>query len=780
MWRHARLSVLGGVVTTATAATFIGRAHCASIDLDNASLQSLRLSVSSAIQQAKPPVARREPHTVYFGINPNDEGENRGAAPMTPPLELVDDLFWIRDDERKSEEVLELLHAENAYTDLKMAHLESFREILYAEMLSHVQEDDDEYPVPAADGYEYWARTVKGKSFKQYLRRKIGTVMETAQVFLDVNIVPSLPFFTSNANWDAKQCDVQSIKPSPSGAMLAYCVDGSGYETYHVRLKDLASGAELDETITDMAGSIAWAGDKTLFYTRHDKAHRPFQVWRHSIGSTQVTDQLVFEDRDELFWVGVSSSRDGSLVFIESESKETMEAHFVPSASPTDPPKVVRPREFGVKYDVESHAPSRSLFLTSNIDGKRNRELFRASLDAPSVWHPVTAPSGPVLAHSTDRSLDYVQVFDGFLAATGRSGGFTKIWLVPLGGDGRATGDATAMAFDEEACECHVASNKLFTTGGKLRVDYTSMTTPPSLLEYDLASGGYELLKRKPVPNYDASKYATRQMRVTARDGETIPITLFWRPDAIEGGEGAAAPVHLYGYGSYGVCIDPGFGESLPNLPLVDRGVVYAIAHVRGGGEMGHHAWYEAAGKYLHKRNTFDDFVDCAHALLAEGVAQSGRITCEGRSAGGLLVGNVVNDAPELFKAALAGVPFVDLMVTMCDPTIPLTCEEWEEWGNPNEAKYYDYMREYSPIDNVVEGANYPGLLIVSGLNDPRVAYWEPTKWAQVLRSKVANGDDVLLKMDLAAGHFSASDRYRYLRELAFDYAWLLDKLGKA
>ena len=603
-------------------------------------------------------------------------------------------------------------------------------------------------------------------------------------MYLDVNAVPSLPFFASNESWDAKQCDVQSIKPSPSGKTLAYCVDGSGYETYDVRLKDLESGKELDEAITDTAGNIAWAGDVSLFYTRHDKAHRPFQVWRHRIGTDQAQDVKVFEDTDELFWVGVGTSRDGSLVFIETESKETMEMHFIPTSSPTDQPKIVRPREFGVKYDVESHAPSKSLFLTYNVDGKRNRELYRASLEQPSNWQPVKSPAGQVLAHSMDRSLDYVHVFHDFLACSGRAGGFTKIWIVPLGEGGAASSAAKAMVFDEEACCSHIASNELFDTKGKLRVSYTSMVTPNSLFDYDVASGSFQLLKQQPVPNYDTSKYATKQMTVTARDGESVPVTLLWRPDAMGNGASAAnpgpAPLHLYGYGSYGICIDPSFGETLPNLPLVDRGVVFAIAHVRGGGEMGHHKWYEVAGKYLTKRNTFFDFVDCAKALVAAGVATPGLVTCEGRSAGGLLVGNVVNDAPELFKAALAGVPFVDIMVSMCDPTIPLTCEEWEEWGNPNEAKYHEYMMSYSPIQQVRAGVKYPAMLLCSGLNDPRVAYWEPTKWAQVLRERVTNGEEVLLKMDMAAGHFSASDRYKKLRERAFEYAWLLDQVGKA
>ena len=475
------------------------------------------------------------------------------------------------------------------------------------------------------------------------------------------------------------------------------------------------------------------------------------------------------------------------------------------------------------RYDVDSHAPSRSLFLTYNGDGKVNRELAVASLDEPSIWRPVqscSAPSGAlqqVLRHSQSRSIDGISVFSSFLVVDGREDGFTQLWVVPLssgegpGEDGgspaaEASGDAERMVFDEESFTAHEATNKLFDPKGKLRVEYSSMTSPRALLEFNVAERTYTTLKVQPVPNYDASRYETKRIDVisrhlppptecmhpapsiyryetkridvTARDGQIVPVTLLWRPDATAADEGGSA-CHLYGYGSYGICIDPTFSST--RLALVDRGVVFAIAHVRGGGEMGHNSWYEKQGKYLAKRNTFFDFVDCATHLLDDGIARLGALSCEGRSAGGLLVGNVVNDAPQLFAACVAGVPFVDLMTTMCDPSIPLTTEEWEEWGNPNEEKYHDYMMSYSPINNVrADAGRYPAMLIVSGLNDPRVAYWEPTKWAQVLRSKVANGDDVLLKMDLDAGHFSASDRYRYLRELAFDYAWLLEKLGKA
>jgi len=339
------------------------------------------------------------------------------------------------------------------------------------------------------------------------------------------------------------------------------------------------------------------------------------------------------------------------------------------------------------------------------------------------------------------------------------------------------------VSFDGDAFTASLppGGNRLFCGGGKLRVQYSSMVSPASLLEYDVASRTFETLKVTPVPAYDASLYQTKRVQVAARDGQEVPVTLWWRSDAVQidpsSGLPSLSPCHLYGYGSYGICAEPSFAFSL--LPLVDRGVVFAIAHVRGGGEMGHD-WYEKQGKYLTKKNTFTDFVDCAKALLDRGVARPGALSCEGRSAGGLLVGNVVNMAPELFCAAVAGVPFVDLMTTMCDPSIPLTTEEWEEWGNPNEERYHSYMMSYSPINNVRRGIHYPRMLIVSGLNDPRVAYWEPAKWAQVLRSTIANGEDVLLKMDMAAGHFSAADRYRYLRERAFDHAWLLSQLGKA
>ena len=735
-----------------------------------------------------PPVARRVPHTVRFG---RVEGENRGVNPMEPAIEKVDDLFWLRDDTRKDEEILGLLREENAYTESRTSHLDGFRKSLYDEMLSHIQEDDDTYPAPAADGFEYWSRNIKGKPFRQYLRRPIGADKTSEELYLDVNAVSTMEYFTATEGWDSTQCDVHEVDTSPSGNLLAYAVDGSGYETYNIRLKDLTTGSERDdEVIVGTGGGLAWAGETTLFYVKQDEAHRPYQVWRHTIGTQQAEDVLVYEDNDELFNVNCWTTRDGALIIIESESKETTELQFVQTSTPDQPPTMVRTRQYGVRYDVDSHAPSNALLLTSNINNKVNRELLVASIDSPSAWTPLITSdtSKPVLPHSTTRSIDSIACFDNFLAVGGREGGFTQIWVVPLaqrpesatGGEAQsgplALNDAEVLSFVEGSFTAFAGPNLRFAANNQLRLQYSSMTTPKTLFDYDINAKTYQTLKVQPVPNYDATKYITKRIEVSARDGQPVPVTLLMSVEVEKAGK--AAPTHLYGYGSYGICMEPSFDAS--RLPLVDRGIVYAIAHIRGGGEMGHHAWYEAAGKYLAKRNTFYDFVDCAKHLIATGVTSPTALTCEGRSAGGLLVGNVVNDAPELFTAAIAGVPFVDLMTTMCDPSIPLTTEEWEEWGNPNEKTYYEYMLSYSPIDNIVKDANYPKMLLTSGLNDPRVAYWEPTKWAQVLRSTVANGEEILLKMDLAAGHFSAADRYRYLRELAFDFAWLLDQLGKA
>ena len=524
---------------------------------------------------------------VRFGKVP---GENRGENPMSEPIEVLDDLFWLRDDTRKNEEVLQLLRHENAYTEAQTEHLGAFRSKLYDEMISHIEEDDDTHPAPSADGYEYWSRTVKGKSFRQFLRRRAGSTAE--QLLLDVNAVASFDYFAANEGWSAAQCDVRQVKTSPSGTLLAYSVDGSGYETYTIRFKDLATGAELDEQIEGTGGQVAWASDGVLFYTSKDAAHRDHQVWRHTIGAGEE-DVLVYEDTDELFVVGVSGSRDGSLILLSSQSKETSEISIISSEEPTAAPALLRARQAGVRYDVESHAPTRSLYFTWNGEGKVNRELAFASLDTPFEWHPVMAVADgsgsggmQVLAHSATRSLDEVAVFRSFLAVVGREDGFTQLWVAPLLANG-GVGAPHRLAFEAASFTAGLATNRLFDSGGKLRVEYTSMTSPRTLLEYDVAKRAYTTLKAQPVPGYDQSRYVTERREIQARDGAMVPVTLMWRPDRVaddaRGASGGGSPCHLYGYGSYGICADPTF--SATRLALVDRGVVFVLAHVRGGGE---------------------------------------------------------------------------------------------------------------------------------------------------------------------------------------------------
>ena len=506
-----------------------------------AMIATLPLITAALSGPLMPPVARRVPHTVTFGAVTD---ENRGQKPMDPPLTRDDDLFWLRDDTRKNEEILTILRDENAYTADRTGHLDAFRTGLYDEMLSHVQEDDDTDPYPAADGYEYWRRTLKGLSFGEHWRRVSGGPDE---LVLDVNAVAkTLP--------NPAQCDVGEVACSPSGKQLAYAVDGSGYETYDIRIG--AVGGDVEETLTDTGGSIAWASEGALFYVKQDAAHRPYQVWLHTLGMAQADDRLIFEELDELYNVACWRSRDGSLVFIEAESKETSELRLVPTATPDAPPALVREREFGVRYDIDSHAPSSSLLITSNVDGLRNRQLYVASLAAPSEWALLVDAAGePVLPHSAERSLDGLAAFDGFVAVSGREGGFTQVWTAPLASTAALTASAAAhrIAFEADSFESHIATNRLFAPSGKLRLSYTSMTSPLSSLEYDIATRQLTTRKVVAVPGYDASLYATRRVLCPSRDGTAeIPITLLWRKDMCETADGelAASPLHLYGYGS--------------------------------------------------------------------------------------------------------------------------------------------------------------------------------------------------------------------------------------
>lgn len=723
-----------------------------------------------------PPIAERKPHEVAIG---KVDHQNRGASPMDPPMTINDPLFWLRDDSRSNPDVLKHLRAENEYTEARTAYLHEFREKLYGEHRAHLQETDKDYPLPLGD-FEYFKRTEEGKSYKIHCRQPRGG--GTEQVLLDENKLAEGKAY----------CGVEDVEPSPTHQLVAFTADFVGYETYNLYIKSMSIesgediGQDMEPELRDVA-DFAWgaADDSELFYVTFDDAHRPYAVWRHVLGRPQDEDQRLLLENDELFNVGVRRSRDGTLVIVTSESTETSEVHYVDISRPGDRELCcVRKREAAVRYSVEPQ--NSQLYIITNKGDLKNQVLRTCKL-GQSDWEPVYAKTSSgadedvedeqaaseVLPHSEIRSLDDVFAFKTFIAITGRENGLAQVWVLEKNSLHR-------VQWPDASYWCGVQADAEFHSE-KLRLQYSTLVLPLTDVAYDVQARKSEVLRTRPVPNYDPTAYATARVHATASDGTPIPISLLWQKDLrtapSEGG--LPGPVHLYGYGSYGISMEPSFSSS--RLPLVDRGVVYAVAHVRGGGEMGRWKWYEEGGKYLQKRNTFTDFVACADLLLSDGWTDGPRnLSIEGRSAGGLLVGAVLNLRPELFGAAIAGVPFVDVLITMCDPSIPLTCGEWEEWGNPNDSKFFDYMRSYSPVDNVTS-KSYPALLITAGLHDPRVAYWEPAKYAQVVRERRTNqendGKDVLLKMDLETGHFSASDRYRYLRELAFDQAWLLAQL---
>jgi len=718
-----------------------------------------------------PPVAAQRPHEVPFGAV---EGEGRGAKAMATPIKREDPWFWLRDDERKSEEVLAHLRAENAYTEQQTAHLKELREQIYAEHILHLKETDDG-PAHRHGPWFYYTRTVKGLSYKIHCRKAAGgpEVRQPAkdaeeQVMLDENKVAE----------GQSQCVVVGVRPAPAHDKLAYSVDFTGDETYSVRFLDLATGSELADKLEGVCGGVEWGGDgAAVFYTTEDAAKRPWKLWRHVMGQPQASDVCLYTEEDELFYLSAGKTTSGRFLIAHSGSSETSELRLLDLAAGSEGDlRLVQQRQFGLRYDVEHSGDF--LLIWTNKDGALNNRLVRVAAEAAMAGKGGQEAWEEVLPYDPSMRIESVTALKDYVALDGRRGGLTRIWVL---GSSLESGSLRQLDFDEELYEVEVGTNKDPDTPF-LRLTYSSLTTPRTQYDCDLrlasTAGALVPVWRQEVPGFDASRYTCRRLFAKAPDGTEIPISMVHLKGLLDGEEGRKPkPCMLYGYGSYGICVDPGF--DVHALPYLDRGMVYCIANVRGGGEMGRH-WYEKEGKYLTKRNTFSDFVACAEHLVEQGVTAPGKLAIEGRSAGGLLVGSVLNMRPDLFRVAVAGVPFVDVMNTMSDPSIPLTTGEWEEWGNPNEWKYFDYMLSYSPYDNV-RRLPYPDILITAGLYDPRVAYWEPAKWASKLRAQSTSpSSEVLLKMDLEVGHFSASDRYRYKREKAFEQAVVLEKLGLA
>lgn len=715
---------------------------------------------------------------------------------MDPPRAVPDPYGWLRDDTRQSLEVMNHLKAENEYSRHVTGHLGGLQETIYNEFLGSIRETD--YTTPRPRGrYWYYTRTFEGCSYVTYCRApkteggggiewdgtKEAPILEGEETYLDVNALAE----------GKDYCSVGGVRISSSQKYIAYSVDYSGDEKYELHVKNLESGEDValkksvdgDETTTCEEGGdlleiddVVWGkDDDTLYYMTMDEQHRPYRLYqRRNWSSDSPVDTLLKEELDDLFWCGVGKSLDGKFVFFEAASKETSEVWYIATEDETSAAemKCVAPRRNKVLYEVEHGLES--WYIWTNVDKSPNMKLMIAPAkeDSANDWNLVVDAEGnPLFDGSLVKSLDSVTVFNTHVVMEGREGGIPRVWKYSIGSK-----TVERLEFDEQAYDVGLSSH--YESDAKsIVVTYDSMLTPPSSIEISLDDTTERtVLKSKAVPGYQKEGYGCDRLEVLSRDGKTqIPISVVYSKNTMEkvkGGE--RVPVHLYGYGSYGSCCEADFDST--RLPLLNRGMIYVIAHVRGGGEMGRQ-WYEEphGGKFLCKKNTFNDFVDVAKFLVEKWTTPA-MLSCEGRSAGGLLIGAAINQEPELFKVAILGVPFVDVVSTMTDSTIPLTSGEWVEWGNPNEEKYFQYMMEYSPMNNVQSGKVYPSCWLTGGLHDPRVAYWEPAKFVATLRhANPQNPNPLCLKLDLSAGHFSASDRYKYFLELAYDYSFLLDQL---
>jgi oligopeptidase B len=676
----------------------------------------------------------------------------------------IDDWYWLADKEDPA--VIEHLVAENTYTEAVTAATADLRDQLFNEMVARIEETD--LSVPARKGrWLYYSRTVEGSSYGIHCRRPAGTGDEAEgdeEVILDENILAEGHDYFAIGN----------LAISPDHRWLAYSTDTSGGERYTMRFRDLENGDESTESLGDTSYGVAWANDNaTVFFVRVDEAMRPHQLWRHQVGTDPSGDVLVYEESDERYYLGVGRTKDDRYILCGLDSKVTSEVRVLSADDPGGQFTIIEPRRQGIEYSVDHDRGDpdkgrQGRFLIVTNDGAEDFRLMAAPDDAPgrASWTEVIPAREGI-------RLDAVDPFANHLVIYEREDGETRIRVIDA-----VTGVSTPVDQPETPSTAWGGANPEYDST-TLRYEYTSLVTPRSVFDLDLETGQLELRKRQPVlGDFDPNRYTTERRWARAEDGTRVPISLVYRTDLVAAGAGA--PCLLYGYGSYEASMDPTFSSL--RLSLLDRGFVFAIAHVRGGGEMGRR-WYED-GKFLSKPNTFSDFVACARTLVDEGWTSPDRLVARGGSAGGLLMGAVANLAPDLFRAIVAEVPFVDCLTTILDDTLPLTVLEWEEWGNPVEdPEVYAVMKAYSPYDNVRsvdqdgEAVRYPDILATGGLSDPRVGFWEPAKWVAKLRT--ANSENrVLLKTEMEAGHGGPSGRYDAWKDEAFVYAFILETLG--
>jgi len=656
---------------------------------------------------------------------------------------LQDDYAWLR--EKDSPDVIAYLEAENAYAEALTKPGAAFQEALYREMLARIKEDDQSVPYPFG-GWLYYTRTETGKQYPIHCRKRAPDAPET--VTLDLNaLAEGHPFLSLGA-----------YAVSDDGRWLAYSVDFTGARDYTGYVKDLTTGALAPERI-EKVSSVAWAADSaTLFYVVEDDAKRPYRLWRHRLGAPIATDTFLYEETDALFRLGVWRSRSKALLFAGSGSFTTTEIRWLPAAEPTAAWHLILAREHDHEYAVDHGigAGGDVFYIRTNAGRRRNFRLVTAPMDdpRPERWQEL-------IAHRDDVMLEDVDVFADHYVVHERAEGLIRLRVTDL-----VTGQAHHMAFPEPTYEVSADANAEFEARA-YRLRYQSFVTPASVFDYEMAARRLALLKQTPVlGGFDPAHYRSERIHATAADGTRVPISLVYRAGTPRD---ASSPLLLTGYGAYGIPYPVTFSSS--RLSLLDRGVAFAIAHIRGGGELGKR-WHDE-GRMLNKRNTFIDFIAAADALVAERYTARDRLVIEGGSAGGLLIGAVLNFRPDLGRAAVLRVPFVDVINTMLDESLPLTVGEFEEWGNPKIREHYEYMKTYCPYTNLGP-RRYPEILVRTSINDSQVMYWEPAKWVAKLRTVSLGDRPVVFKINMAAGHGGSSGRYDALREAAFDYAWIL------
>lgn len=660
----------------------------------------------------------------------------------------VDPYFWMND--REDPEVIAYLNAENNYTEAKLAHTETFQHQLFDEMKGRIKEDDSSVPY-FKSGYFYYHRFVKGGEYPIYCR-KIGNMDADEEILLDVN----------ELGRNEGYFDVGGLGVSEHGHLLCYAADNVGRRIYQLNWKDLRTGENLIDIIKDTTGNFVWANDnRTVFYSKQNPdTLRSYRIYKHVLGESQEADELVYEEMDETFTCHVKKSKSKAYIFIASQSTVSSEYRFAPADDPSQPFLLVQGRIRDLEYDIE-HA-RKEFYILTNAGGAENFKLVKTAVVQPGMDKWVD-----VIPHRENVLLEGFELFNNHLVLEERFYGLTRLQVRSWDGTQKHY-----VKMDEATYTVWTGYNPEFYTQ-VLRFGYNSLCVPSTTYDYDMVTQEKTLLKQQEiVGGYYPEKYQSERCWATAADGTEVPISLVYKKELFQ--KSGQNPLLLYAYGSYGYSTDPIFSSS--RLSLLERGFVYAIAHVRGGQEMGRY-WYEH-GKMLLKKNTFSDFIACAEFLLDEKYTAIDRLFAMGGSAGGLLMGTVINWRPELFKGVVAVVPFVDVVTTMLDETIPLTTGEFDEWGNPKEKVYYEYMLSYSPYDNVKK-QNYPHLLITTGLHDSQVQYWEPAKWIAKLRDTTIGDSVILLHTNMEAGHGGASGRFRSIKELALKYAFILDLAGK-